>query len=41
MPLVARLGVPGTVRASLALYNDERDVDALVRALDKTRALLG
>ena len=30
-PLMERFGVPATARASLALYNDESDVDALVR----------
>jgi cysteine desulfurase/selenocysteine lyase len=32
-PLMARLGVPATARASLALYNTREDVDALVAAL--------
>jgi cysteine desulfurase/selenocysteine lyase len=32
-PLMERFDVPATARASLALYNDESDVDALVRAL--------
>jgi selenocysteine lyase/cysteine desulfurase len=27
-----KLGLAGTVRASLGVYNDERDVDALVEA---------
>jgi cysteine desulfurase/selenocysteine lyase len=29
------LGVPATTRASLYVYNDESDVDALVEALAK------
>jgi cysteine desulfurase/selenocysteine lyase len=33
-PLMRRLGVTATARASFALYNDERDVDTLVDALD-------
>jgi len=33
-PLMRRLGVNATARASLALYNDEHDVDSLVEALD-------
>lgn len=32
-PLMDYLGIPGTVRASLALYNDRQDVDALIKAL--------
>lgn len=33
-PLMRRLGVNATARASFALYNDEHDVDTLVDALD-------
>ena len=36
-----RLGLPATARASLALYNTHEDIDALVAALHKVRALLG
>jgi cysteine desulfurase / selenocysteine lyase len=36
-PLMERFDVPATARASLALYNDESDVDALVRALHVAR----
>jgi cysteine desulfurase/selenocysteine lyase len=36
-PLMARLGVPATVRASLALYNTRQDIDALVSSLRKVR----
>jgi cysteine desulfurase/selenocysteine lyase len=32
-PLMARLGVPATARASLALYNTRDEIDALVGAL--------
>lgn len=35
-PLMRRLGVGATARASLYLYNDEADVDALADALDTT-----
>lgn len=37
MPLMTRLGVPGTARASFALYNDENDVAALVSAIRKAQ----
>jgi cysteine desulfurase/selenocysteine lyase len=36
-PLMERFDVPATARASLALYNDKNDVDALVRALHVAR----
>jgi cysteine desulfurase/selenocysteine lyase len=38
-PLMARLGVPATARASLALYNTRDDIDALVRSLHEVRAV--
>ena len=38
-PLMRRLALPATARASFYVYNDERDVDALVRGVEKTRAL--
>ena len=40
-PLMRRLGVSATARASFYLYNDESDVEALVRALEKAKALFG
>ena len=39
-PLMARLGVPGTVRASLSVYNNHDDIDALVKAVAKAREML-
>ncbi len=36
-PLMRRLGVAATARASLALYNTREDVDALVAGLHKVR----
>ncbi|MCB1685764.1 MAG: cysteine desulfurase [Pseudomonadales bacterium] len=40
MPLMAHLGIPGTVRASFGLYNGERDVERFIRALRKTLSFL-
>lgn len=40
MPIMARLGVSGSVRASFALYNTRADVDALFKALDKVKTFL-
>jgi cysteine desulfurase/selenocysteine lyase len=41
MPLMTRFGIPGTARASLALYNTREDVDALISALLKAQKLFG
>src|SRR5690606_35592160 len=41
MPVVTRFGIPGTARASLALYNTEDDVAALAGALRKAQKLFG
>ena len=38
-PLMRRLELPATARASFYVYSDERDVEALVSGLEKTRAL--
>jgi cysteine desulfurase/selenocysteine lyase len=40
-PLMKRMGVPATARASFAVYNTEREADALVAALHKARELFG
>jgi len=40
-PLMRRLGESGTVRASLQVYNDRADVDALARALEEARSEVG
>ncbi len=40
-PLMKRLGVSATVRASLYLYNDEEDVTALSEALAKAGGFFG
>jgi cysteine desulfurase/selenocysteine lyase len=39
-PLMDRYGIPGTVRASFALYNTRDDVDRLVQALQRIQPLL-
>ena len=39
MPVMQFFGVPGTARASLALYNTEADVDQLVTAISKAQRL--
>ena len=40
MPLMSRLGIAGTVRASFSLYNDETDVDALLAGVEKAATFL-
>ena len=39
-PLMKRFGVPGTVRASFAMYNTKEEVDRLVNALRKAIKML-
>jgi len=41
MPLMRRLGVPATARASFGPYNRREDVDALAAALAKAREVFG
>ena len=40
-PLMAKLGVNATTRASIYLYNDESDIDALVDGLDGASDIFG
>lgn len=41
MPLMQRLGLPATARASFAFYNTREDVDALLRGVRKVQELFG
>ena len=41
MPLMRRLGVPATARASFGPYNVREDVDALIDALAKAKGVFG
>jgi len=38
-PLMERLGVPGTVRASFAFYNTKEEIDALVSGLERAHRM--
>ncbi|MCW2367689.1 cysteine desulfurase/selenocysteine lyase [Sphingobium sp. B7D2B] len=40
-PLMAHLGVEATARASFGIYNDESDIEALLRGLDRVRTIFG
>ena len=39
-PLMNRFGIPGTVRASFAMYNTHEEIDSLVAALKKAKKML-
>ena len=39
-PLIDLLGVPGTIRVSFALYNDEEDIQIFTKALEKAITML-
>jgi cysteine desulfurase/selenocysteine lyase len=39
-PLMAKLGVQGTVRASFSVYNNTDDIEHLVKAVEKAREML-
>jgi cysteine desulfurase/selenocysteine lyase len=39
-PLMARLGVTATARASFAIHTGEDDIDALIEGLQRARTLL-
>jgi cysteine desulfurase/selenocysteine lyase len=38
-PLMDRLGLAATTRASLGVYNDERDIDALAKAIEAAQEM--
>ena len=40
MPVMQRFGIEGTIRASIALYNNKEDVDQLIEGLDKAERML-
>ncbi len=39
-PLMQRFGITGTVRASFAVYNNEEDVDSLIKAIKRSAMML-
>lgn len=39
-PLMQRFGIPGTIRASFAVYNTKEEIDALTAALERSIKLL-
>ncbi|AKQ41062.1 cysteine desulfurase [Aurantiacibacter atlanticus] len=40
-PLMAKLGVTATARASFGIYSDEEDVTALIRGIERTKRIFG
>lgn len=40
-PLMHRLGIEGTVRASLGLYNTKEEIDVLVAGIERVRKMFG
>jgi cysteine desulfurase/selenocysteine lyase len=40
-PLMRRLGVPATARASFAFYNTVAEIDVLIAALRRVREVFG
>ncbi len=40
MPLMERFGIDGTLRASLGLYSNKSDIDALISGLSKAKGML-
>ena len=40
-PIMDQFGIPGTVRASLAFYNTEEEIDKLVKGIKKAVMMLG
>lgn len=41
MPLMHRLGLPATARASLAVYNVKEDIEVLIQGLTQVKKILG
>jgi cysteine desulfurase/selenocysteine lyase len=39
-PVMTRFGIPGTVRASFAVYNTLEEVDVLVKAVERAAMML-
>jgi cysteine desulfurase/selenocysteine lyase len=40
-PLIESLGLPATVRATLGMYTNKADIDALIEGLEKVREIFG
>jgi len=40
-PVMQHYGIPGTIRASLAMYNSQAEIDTLINAIKKVREMFG
>ena len=40
-PLMEKLGITATARASFGIYSDEDDVAALIRGIERTKRIFG
>ena len=40
-PLMAKLGITATARASFGIYSDEEDIAALIRGIERTKRIFG
>ena len=40
-PIMDRFEIPGTVRASFALYNTETEIDIFIEGIDKVKKMFG
>lgn len=38
-PIMERFSIPGTIRASLAFYNTEQEIDVLIQAIEKVKEM--
>lgn len=38
-PIMDKIGIPGTIRASISIYNTKEDIDRLVEAIEKTQEM--
>lgn len=38
-PIMDKIGIPGTIRASISIYNTKEDIDRLVAAIEKTQQM--
>jgi cysteine desulfurase/selenocysteine lyase len=40
-PIMDRFNIPGTVRASFAIYNTEEEIDTFIQGIEKVKKLFG
>jgi cysteine desulfurase/selenocysteine lyase len=40
-PIMDRFEIPGTVRASFAVYNTEEEIDMFIQGIEKVKQLFG